>query len=277
MTDDMFPTVSKSPFAAQGPVPQTLKIVLCTLVPDEGEGCSAAIDPRLLDGPERERAARFVFARDRWSYAAAHALLRAMLAEFHGLPPLAWRFRDNGHGRPEIDPAIATPTLPRFNISHTHDMAVCALTDGTLPEGVEIGIDAECLDRSPDSLALADRYFSRSESEWLRTQPEARLDTEFLRLWTLKEAVAKAIGLGLGLDFRTFRCGINPLSVSFDTPEWGPTNAWDLQNWFVDPCHWVSLAVRRPPGTLINLEIRHLHGTPHTTAEISQTLHSNLK
>ncbi len=258
----MFSTAAKNPFAPNAPVPQTLKIVLCTLVPDGGEGSPEAINPRLLDGPERERAARFVFARDGWSYAAAHALLRAMLAEFHGLPPLAWRFRDNGHGRPEVDPAITPSSAPRFNISHTHGMAVCALTAGTLPEGFEIGVDAECLDRSPDCQALADRYFSSSESECLRSLPPAKLDAEFLRLWTLKEAVAKATGLGLGLDFRTFQCSVNPLSVAFDSPGWGPSNAWDLQNWSVDPRHWVSLAVRRPPGTLINLEVRHLRGTP---------------
>jgi 4'-phosphopantetheinyl transferase len=243
-------------------VPKTLKIALHTLVPEEANSDVGALDASLLSEAERQRAARFAFARDRWSYTAAHSLLRAMLAEFHGLPPLAWRFRANDHGRPEVDPAGAAPNPPRFNISHTHGLAVCALTVGNLPEGVEVGVDAECLDRSPNALALAEHCFSARETAWLRSLPESRRSAEFLRLWTLKEAVAKAVGLGLGLDFRTFDCSVDPPEVSFAASSGETVMAWDLNNWFVEPRHWVSLAVRRPPGTRVELAVRHLRGAP---------------
>lgn len=234
--------------------------MLCTLVPDR-DGCQfGSIDPSLLSVAERERAARFVFARDYWSYAAAHALLRSMLAECHGQAPLAWQFRNNPHGRPEIDPASSPVAAPRFNISHTHGMAACALTTGSWPEDVDIGIDAESLHRTPDALALGERYFSKGEVEWLRSLPNSQLEAEFLRLWTLKEAVAKACGIGLGLDFRSFHCRVKPPSVSFNTPESDPSSRWTLHNWQVYPHHWVSLAVRHPSDTLINLTIRHLSG-----------------
>ncbi len=267
MIDDIIPTIAKSPITDKGPIPQTLNIVLCTLVPTGGVECTGTIPTSLLSEAEQQRAARFVFERDRWSYAAAHSLLRAMLTELHGLQPLAWRFSDNGKGRPEIDPALALPVKPLFNISHTHGMASCAVTSGHLPEGFKIGVDVERLGRSSDSLALAERFFSPSESEWLRSLPESQLDSEFLRLWTLKEAVAKAVGVGLGLDFTSFHCSINPLSVSFDDPGLGSTATWELRNWFVDPVHWVSLAVQRPLGTIVNLTLRHLHGIPITHPE----------
>ena len=265
MIDDIIPTIAKSPITDQDQIPQALNIVLCTLVPTEGEECSGTIPASSLSEAEQLRAARFVFERDRWSYAAAHSLLRAMLTELHGLQPLAWRFSNNGKGRPEIDPALPAKAL--FNISHTHGMAACAVTSGHLPDGIKIGADVERLGRSADSIALAERYFSPSESEWLRSLPEQQLDSEFLRLWTLKEAVAKAVGLGLGLDFTSFHCSINPLSVSFDDPRLGSTATWELRNWFVDPVHWVSLAVQRPRGTIVNLTVRHLHGIPTTQAE----------
>jgi len=265
MVDDIIATIAKSPITDKYPIPQTLNIVLCTLVPTGGEECTGTIPTSLLSEAERQRAARFVFERDRWSYAAAHSLLRAMLSEFHGLPPLAWRFSDNGKGRPEIDPAL--PAKPLFNISHTHGMAACAVTSGHLPEGVKVGVDVERLGRSSDSLALAERFFSPSESEWLRSLPQRQLDSEFLRLWTLKEAVAKAVGMGLGLDFTSFHCSINPLSVLFDDPGLGSTATWELRNWFVDPVHWVSLAVQRPLGTIVNIKLRHLHGIPTTQPE----------
>ncbi|WP_217995130.1 4'-phosphopantetheinyl transferase family protein, partial [Methylogaea oryzae] len=129
---------------------------------------------------------------------------------------------------------------------------------GPVPEGVEIGVDAECLNRSQASRSLANRFFSSREARWLDSQPPSRVDSEFLRLWTLKEAVAKAAGLGFGLDFQAFHCTIDPLSVCFDAPDWGPSDAWELNNWFVEPCHWVSLAVRRPPGTRLKIHLQHL-------------------
>lgn len=245
-----------------------LKIALCTLVPDD-EGADAS---RLLQGgwlapEERERAARFVFERDRWSYIAAHSLLRAMLAGFHGLPPLAWRFRANPHGRPEIDPVCVPSMPPRFNISHTHGLALCALTVGDLPEDVDVGVDAECLDRPPEGLELAGRCLSEREWAWLEAEDESRRNTGFLRLWTLKEAVAKALGLGLELDFKTFDCRLEPLGVDFPTaaPAGAPA-VWELVHEFVAPRHWISLAVRRPPDVHLELSIQHLRGMPVPTA-----------
>ncbi len=107
--------------------PRTLRIALRTLVPECNDaGSCCGVDDSLLDQEERERAGRFVFERDRWSYTVAHSLLRAMLAEFHGLPPLVWRFRTNLYGRPEIDRDRVPSAPPRFNISHTHVASPCA-------------------------------------------------------------------------------------------------------------------------------------------------------
>jgi 4'-phosphopantetheinyl transferase len=258
MMDGMFPGVATSSSVERQS--RALDIMLCTLVPDGDECEFGSIDPNLLSEAERQRAARFVFARDYWSYAAAHALLRSMLAECHGQAPLDWRFRHNAHGRPEIDPVGSPMPPPRFNISHTHGMAACALTTGSLPEGVDVGVDAESLHRTPDALALGERYFSKGEAAWLRGLPKRQLDTEFLRLWTLKEAVAKACGVGLGMDLKSFSCRVNPPAVSFDKPVSNASSRWTLHNWQVCPHHWVSLAVRHPSDTLINLTIRHLSG-----------------
>lgn len=261
MTDDTDITVTKDSRTFGPSAVRTVRIALHTLVPEGEDGEIGWMDTDLLDPAEQERAARFIFARDRWSYVAAHSLLRTMLAEFHGLPPLAWRFRAQAHGRPEIDPACTPLPPPRFNISHTHGLAACALTvDAT--EDIELGVDAECLDRTPDALALAERYCSPCEAAWLRTLPEARQQQEFLRLWTLKEAVAKATGLGLGLDFRGFDCSVNPPAVSFASQDQQTSQIWELTSDFVAPRHWLSLAIRRPPGIRVEPILRHRRGIP---------------
>ncbi|MGW7685470.1 4'-phosphopantetheinyl transferase family protein [Kribbella sp. NPDC054772] len=85
-------------------------------------------------------------------------------------------------GRPEI-PGLAV------SVSRTHHLiAVAASYDGPL------GIDLE--EREPrDIVPLANRWFTASESAWMNSRPD-QLDA-FLHLWTAKEAVGKALGVGL--------------------------------------------------------------------------------
>lgn len=85
-------------------------------------------------------------------------------------------------GRPHI-PGLAV------SISYTaRTVAVAASYDGPL------GIDLEEL-VPRDAAPLADRWFTQQELRWMDHQPD-RL-TAFLHLWTAKEAVGKARGLGL--------------------------------------------------------------------------------
>lgn len=211
-----------------------------------------------LSPAERERAARFTFDRDRWAYSAAHSLLRRTLTEFYGLPPLAWQFSLNAYGRPELDPAHHGSQAARFNISHTHGRVAVVTTLGIIPDGVEVGVDTEGVERTPDVLGLARRFLSASESDWLQALPTHDHQRQFLRLWTVKEAVAKAAGRGLSLGFQAFHCRFDPLSVQFDEAEWGTADEWTLYNEWVEPAHWVSVAVHCPPGVAVEWQVEHL-------------------
>ncbi|WP_344233086.1 4'-phosphopantetheinyl transferase family protein [Kribbella hippodromi] len=57
-----------------------------------------------------------------------------------------------------------------------------------------IGVDLEEV-RPREFHRLAGRWFTPQERAWLRDQPDQL--TAFLHLWTAKEAVGKALGLGL--------------------------------------------------------------------------------
>nr|WTA70668.1 4'-phosphopantetheinyl transferase superfamily protein [Micromonospora sp. NBC_00855] len=59
-----------------------------------------------------------------------------------------------------------------------------------------VGVDVERI-RSLPALALARRWFPPTELAWLGDRPEAGRTVDFLRLWTAKEAVGKALGRGL--------------------------------------------------------------------------------
>ncbi len=80
-----------------------------------------------------------------------------------------------------------------FNISHSGDYVFCITDD------MPVGIDVEKL--SSANIAVAKRYFAKSEYEWIMEKdPEKR----FVRIWTLKESYAKYKGQGLGLSFGGF-------------------------------------------------------------------------
>jgi hypothetical protein len=110
--------------------------------------------------------------------AAGHELLLDLAGTLVREP----RLSHSADGQPLV-PGLAV------SVSHTHQLvAVAASTDGP------IGVDLE--EVQPRQVQeLADRWFAPEELAWMSGQPN-QLDG-FLRLWTAKEAVGKALGRGL--------------------------------------------------------------------------------
>jgi len=147
---------------------------------------------------ERARIGRYRFDVDRRQHLVTRALVRAALSRHAGVAPEAWRFREEAHGRPEIDAPPSASSL-RFNATNTKTLVACAVT-----AGADVGIDAEPRARAESILEVAPTVFSGaelSELDALRSDPEAARERA-LALWTLKESYIKARGMGLGLPLR---------------------------------------------------------------------------
>lgn len=90
-----------------------------------------------------------------------------------------------------------------FNISHTTSLIACGIA-----MHAHIGIDIEEKKRNTTKniLSLARRYFTSSEIDYLAEISDLDAQRmEFLKLWTLKEAYVKALGMGFsGAPFSTF-------------------------------------------------------------------------
>ena len=82
-----------------------------------------------------------------------------------------------------------------FSISHSGDYAVLTVS------GREVGADIEKIAPVSVSGAVAARCFTPDELSWMRGQAA---DEAFYRLWTAKESVMKASGLGFSLSPKTF-------------------------------------------------------------------------
>lgn len=143
----------------------------------------------LLDREERERAGRILGARSRQLWSRSRGALRALLSAYLGTEPRALRFAIGAHGKP----ALPERSRPYFNLSHSGNVALYAVTDTGA-----VGIDVEAASRSFDALALAARAFGPAEVDRLADLETALRKREFLRLWTRHEAALKCVGSGIG-------------------------------------------------------------------------------
>ncbi len=146
-----------------------------------------------LDASERSRLTRLRRAEDRAGFAAAHALARMVVADRLGKTPRDLRFHAATGGKPCLAAEEHGGTLS-FNLSHADGMVAVALS-----ETHEVGVDVEALDRARVDDDLAAFAFAPEEAKALRTLEGAAWRAAFFDLWTAKEAVAKATGLGLSL------------------------------------------------------------------------------
>lgn len=122
-------------------------------------------------------------------------------------PPTVWIRRTGGMradgaalltsllGVPVERDRTGRPWVPRgdIHVSISHHAGRTAVAATTLGP---IGIDIETVRRVP-ARALAERWFDPAEARYVAGLPEHAQSDAFLRLWTLKEAVGKALGVGL--------------------------------------------------------------------------------
>jgi 4'-phosphopantetheinyl transferase len=81
-----------------------------------------------------------------------------------------------------------------FSIAHSENIVVCAIATST-----KIGIDLEYL--KPIDWALYQDYLTENEIEFL--QRSSNTNKDFYTIWTQKEALSKATGLGIIIDFKS--------------------------------------------------------------------------
>lgn len=202
----------------------------------------------VLNAEERERAARFLFPRDRVMFAAAHALLRRTLSSYDDVRPQAWTFSLMANGKPVLDDRHASSHL-RFNLSHTRGLVACAVS-----RTVDLGIDVESVEDRTVGLDIAERFFSRNEVAGLSACAEADRHARFIELWTLKESYIKAIGEGLSHPLDTFGFQFDgAATLRFAPPPGVGAEDWQFALYSPSPGHRMALAARRATATPLEI------------------------
>lgn len=109
---------------------------------------------QILAPDERSRAERFHFQQDQEHFTAARGLLRVILSCYLGLEPSHLRFCYNCNGKPALVPSSGGDML-RFNLSHSHGLALYAVTQNR-----DVGVDLEYIRTDFPWREMAERFFS---------------------------------------------------------------------------------------------------------------------
>ena len=186
-----------------------------------------------------------------WFFPAARAgkrdharELRELLGAYLGVDETAIRIERDAHGKPFLGGAH-TAAL-QFNLAHSADALIVALA-----RVQPLGIDIESTQRTRPWLELARRFFTPGECAALTALPPERLGAAFVRLWSCKEAVLKALGRGIAfglerLDFALDAAG-NVAGLHAIAAEAGTAADWQLQQLAPAPGLCGALAWRGPP------------------------------
>lgn len=180
----------------------------------------------LLEEGRRRRLYRYLRLEDQARCLTAGLMLRSVF----GSEAVA-RMTLSQFGKPVLSGG------PCFNLSHSGDKVVL------LEDEEDVGADVEQI--APYSRKVAKRVFTASEQKWLQRQAA---DEAFYRLWTGKEAVMKALGLGFHLPPESF--GILPDSL---IPNSVCGRNWYL-HWFEIDGHMICTAAEhsgRPEGPVL--------------------------
>jgi len=151
-----------------------------------------------LDGDERRRAGRFQHLGARRRYVLCRASLRSLLCGALDCRNQQLALSASEHGKPfaTVD-GLESPIA--FNVSHSGQHGLIAMA----PRG-RVGVDVEERAAQRNLDVLVDAVLGPNERvEVMAASGHEKLDL-FLDLWTLKEALSKAHGMGLSLDVSSF-------------------------------------------------------------------------
>lgn len=155
-----------------------------------------------LPQQRREQALRFKFALGKKTCALAYDLLCKGLREEYGIvdKPV---FEYGEHGKPQI---IGREDI-HFNMSHCKKAVMCYVSNSP------IGIDVETIGRDNKSLI----EYTMCEEEIEQIHAAEKPDTEFIKLWTKKEAVLKLTGQGIIDDMKSVLSAENTSNIKIKT------------------------------------------------------------
>jgi 4'-phosphopantetheinyl transferase len=142
---------------------------------------------------ERERMTKFRYVEDRVRFAGTRAALRSFLGAALNVAPDRVPIELGPNGKPVLREELGL----YFNVSHSGSEGLLALS-----RSGAVGVDVELKRPDVDIRSVGARVFAAAEL--VDGLDDAAARERFYRGWTYKEAVLKALALGIAWDTRRF-------------------------------------------------------------------------
>lgn len=149
--------------------------------------------------------------RVEWKYhqfRRAKATLRKILGTYMDCDPSQIEFIRNRYGKPSVEYPI------EFNLSHSKDNSIIAISQQI------IGVDIEKTTRDMEISSFAQAHYHPHEIAQIHSK------NDFYKIFTRKEAILKAIGIGLIDDLPSIDCSEDDVIVDKSLSD---TSHWTLQ------------------------------------------------
>ncbi len=208
-------------------------------------GCLSGWEETRLAGLRSEKRRR-EWLLGRWTAKCLlHGALRAEMGM--DLPLNAIIVTSDPDGAPRVMlPAVQFQAIS-LSISHRESRAFCAMSplapkrrdSGRSTGCVQVGADIELVE--PRSAGFVEQYFTHEEIERVRSAPACAYNLLVTAIWSAKEAVLKALRLGLTVDTRS-------VSVGVDLPYECTGAADPLHALAANASFWRPFSIRYEPG-----------------------------
>lgn len=187
------------------------------------------------------RVERYRKPKDKIRCLYAELLLKHALMD-QGLDLYDIEFEYGASGKPALKKSLGV----EFNLSHSGDWIVCAISEKP------VGIDVEHIKERDFELLARHCLTDAEQLELASLNPEARKDYFFKR-WTIKESYVKKLGVGIGKDFQTFEARIVDGNVRIIEDGKNVANE-QFKTYLIDEYHQVAVCADEPIENTICLD-----------------------
>lgn len=223
-----------------------------------------------LSADEQQRADRYVFEDVRDRFVVCRFRVRQLLGKLLGIEPQDVRFAYSQWGKPKLETlgqqlaTVAAGVQVHFNVSHSGEAGALAVSR------MPVGIDVEVTQKRFDYRSIISLVVSEHERGSWNDIAETRRDYEMMRLWVCKEALLKAMGLGIAEGL--MRVGFPlPIPTEAFVPSqigaelllhleddgtcamnnWIDTHAWRLQMLSSPPDRFLAIATAHSQSSIV--------------------------
>jgi len=218
---------------------------------------SAKLAWPLMSDQERARASSFRFTPDRERFCKSRLLVRCVLGRYLELDPEKVAIVPGPHGKPMIEDPAGSHRL-QFSLAHCQSVALLAVTAGQ-PVGIDVEDGASL--RKADLGAMAQQFLTPREAKIIRALSGADQVRAFLLCWTRKEALLKAVGLGLMAKLDGFEVPLDLASswrVSWAPDESSNTSTFEMVDLSKGDV-FAAAAARSIVGPIVISDFQDLH------------------